>query len=158
MPSAKYFDPGTFNARTCTGRRRAHRYDVYKMNQEEFERSFVRFLTNGPHPGLDLLRLQYDRTSVVSRESTGVGFFTYYELQDGTCSRFCSDFQIGDVLIEADDLEMGAGAMIAVKNGHLHSLEGYSYGDAWSINFPNLTLTFTDATRNLTMISEIVPS
>ena len=128
------------------------------MNQEEFEQSFVRFLTNGAHPGLGLLRLQYERASVVSREFTGVGFFTYYELQDGTCNRFSSDFQIGDVLIEADDLEMGAGAVIAVKNGYLYSLEGYSYGDVWSVNFPNLTLTFTDTTRDLTMIPNIVPS
>ena len=73
---------------------------------------------------------QYDKARVVSREFTGHGFFTNFEVTDSTDSLgdgFTETF--GSVIVDFPGVKYGAGFVLFVKNGFITMLEGYINGD-----------------------------
>jgi hypothetical protein len=85
----------------------------------------------GDHPALVALRVQYDRGQVATVELTGAGFFVNYQVPGDTPHAKPSDFQGGDVRIEAAGVTHGAGCILFVRGGRLAFLECYTHGGEW---------------------------
>jgi len=97
------------------------------------ERAVMQAFLDGNEPLLSTLREQFERIDVAKREFTGAGFYTTFAVASGarrlpdTPSR-----NLDDVVANIGGLKMGAGFILSVRDGLLHKLEGYSYGDeAW---------------------------
>ncbi len=76
---------------------------------------------------------------VISREMTGVGFFTtLYTTKDFSCQK--KTFKVGNVHAEINDLKYGAGFLLYIENNGLKMLEGYSYDEKWPIKITNFSL------------------
>ena len=52
------------------------------LNIEPIEHRVMSMLLAGSHPALQTLRKQFERSHVSSREFTGIGFFTSFEIPD----------------------------------------------------------------------------
>ena len=73
---------------------------------------------------------QYKNSTIVNREFTGVGFFTYFQIDDKKLFlKDNSSLKIGGIHAEINGLKYGAGFILFVENGAINNLEGYSYGD-----------------------------
>ena len=98
----------------------------------DLERAVLLRLLEGDDPVVRALRDQVAAAAVREREFTGVGFFTYVvvggadpvSLPDGVVQPPI----VGDVRIEAENLQHGAGFVLFVKSGLLDLLEGYTFG------------------------------
>ncbi len=86
----------------------------------------------GDHPALEALRNQYDLGRIENVELTGVGFFVNYQVPDDAPLTRPANFEGGNALIKADDLEYGAGCVLFVRDGRLAFFEGYTYSGTWS--------------------------
>jgi hypothetical protein len=101
----------------------------------ELERQVMEFLLRGDHPILEALRLQLAASSVASREMTGVGFFTNFEVPSSVARiRNSARMVISDVHAEIDGLSHGAGFLLFVTNGCLDFLEAFIYEDKWPVD------------------------
>ena len=86
-------------------------------------------------PVAHALASRSERVRVIARENTGAGFYTtldgsHYPPIKGVAS------PLGDVAATVVGLEHGMGFMLWLRDGHIHKLEGYSYGESTSgINF-----------------------
>jgi hypothetical protein len=68
------------------------------VKHEILEENLMQMLLAGDNDVLAKLRKQYEKAEIVSREFTGVGFFTNYSLQNCDDLRIDNKtFQIGDV-------------------------------------------------------------
>jgi hypothetical protein len=89
-------------------------------------------LLTGDQPVLAALRSQAKRSTVVSREYTGVGFFCHFAVSEETPSLpQTANFELGDVSAEIKGLAQGAGFVLFVRNGRMVTLEGFSYDEPW---------------------------
>jgi hypothetical protein len=92
----------------------------------------VKFL-EGDFSGLVGLRAQLAHLTVKSRELTGVGFFTEFEIASEAVpvplGRGISPLR--GVAAKIEGLENGAGFLLFVEDGLLSMLEGFSYDDRW---------------------------
>jgi hypothetical protein len=101
-----------------------------------FEDSVLRFLLAGDDPVLSLLQIQLSTSAVVSRKMTGQGFYLRFKVPS-TVQRLHEkldvrkDFSFGDLGASIKGLKEGAGFILWIKDGALHSLEGYSYEENW---------------------------
>ena len=100
------------------------------LDFEPIERRVMQMLLAGKHPTLEILRNQFDRSSVVERDYTGVGFFTSFKVRD-CLPRIQppSRIVIGDVCADVDGLEYGCGFILFVDEGLLGTLECHLWGD-----------------------------
>jgi hypothetical protein len=103
------------------------------------ENAVLEMLVDGKAETFQLLRKQYLAARVRERHLTGVGFWTYFSIPDEVAKLPCNpSFRFGDVSADIKGLENGAGFLILVKDGYIHQLEGYSFGEPW----PDDTNTF----------------
>lgn len=91
-------------------------------------------LRQSPHA--KRLEAQFKQAQVVSRDYSGAGFLTTFELPPSCPSLPGRDNEterliFGDVAISSPDLEDGGGAMVYVEKGRLDCLEAYAHGDTW---------------------------
>lgn len=126
------------------------------MDQIEFESKLVAFITDSDHKGLKLMREQLYHAKVVSREMTGVGFYTNYTVDPSCVKPFQKEFSFGDVMIKTDDMKEGAGVVVHIKSGYVAILECYTFGDSWSENYPNLLLSYSPDPRDLTKLDDVI--
>lgn len=103
------------------------------MELEPLEAAVLEKFLEGDFSGLVALRAQLAHLSVKSRELTGVGFFTDFEIAPGAVpvplGRGISPLRGVEATIEG--LTHGAGFLLFVKDGFLSMLEGFSYDDCW---------------------------
>jgi len=104
-------------------------------------------LVAGDHPILRVLQAQLDRSSVKSREFTGVGFLTEIVVPADTerVEIGKHDATIMGVAAEISGLEHGAGFVLYVRNGAIDALEGFAYDEAWPAGDPRFKLAYTPA-------------
>jgi hypothetical protein len=94
------------------------------------EMAVMSFLLAGADPVLAILREQFHHAELLSREFTGVGFYTNFTVPvdmqrlPGTPSFF-----FGDVEAAVPALQHGAGFLLRVTDGALDFLEGYTYDE-----------------------------
>lgn len=87
-------------------------------------------LLDGEDHLLGILQEQYKRSTVKSREFTGVGFYTTFTLDKNVPkAEYKNTFQIGDVIGEVKGINNGIGFILFIKDGLINILEGYTYGD-----------------------------
>ena len=102
------------------------------MNQsfENFESdAMTRIIAENPNLS-DKLTRQYSSAKVVSREFTGVGFFTDFEVMDKESKLDdCANLQLGNVQAKIKGIEFGAGFVLFIKDGFIKLLECYTYGE-----------------------------
>ena len=95
-----------------------------------FERTILDFLLAGDDPTLAALRDQFKAAVIISREFTGVGFFSriavpdYVERLSGR-----KNLEIGDVIGHLAGLKHEVGFVLFVRDGALKTLEGFTYGE-----------------------------
>jgi len=98
----------------------------------EIESRAMELLLHGDDPVLEILREQLRVSKVITREFTGVGFFTYFKVPENTKRiEGNKSFKFGDVEAEIEGLKDGAGFLLHVEKGALDVLEGYSYDESW---------------------------
>lgn len=97
------------------------------------ERDVIATLLAPDHPVMNALRRQFDRCRVASRETTGVGFFAYLDIEPGVEPAPVKPGRIdlSDVSVTVEGLERGAGFVLFVEDGLLDFLEGFSYEEPW---------------------------
>jgi len=79
----------------------------------------------------DALARQQGKIRVVARENTGAGFYTTLDVSH------CSPIKglaspLGDVGATVIGLEHGMGFLLWLRDGRIHKLEGFSYGESTS--------------------------
>jgi len=102
-----------------------------EASQEELEQELMNLLLQGDHPILAILRQQYVTAKVGSREFSGVGFFTNFEVSETAPLVEPPNFEAGNVDIQLENLPNGAGCVLFVRDGKLSFLECYTYSDPW---------------------------
>jgi hypothetical protein len=102
-----------------------------EVSQEEFERSIMTLLLQGDHPILTILQQQYASAKVESREFSGVGFFTEFEVSETVPLVEPPNFAAGNVDIQLQNLPNGAGCVLFIRDGKLACLECYTFSEPW---------------------------
>ena len=117
----------------------------------ELERLVLDKLLAGDHPALAALRRQVARSSVRSRELSGVGFFTDFQLppDEPPIPSSRSRIRFGDVVAELRGVEGGAGFILFVDDGQLVMLEGYVFMGDWPDEPEVVSLRYDPDPRDL---------
>ncbi len=102
-----------------------------EVSQEKLEQELMKLLLQGDHPVLDVLRKQYTVAKIASREFSGVGFFTKFEVSETVPLVEPLNFAAGHVGVQLEKVPNGMGCVLFVRNGKLAFLEGYTYTDLW---------------------------
>ena len=87
-----------------------------EISQEKLEQELMNLLLSGDHPILSVLRQHTAASKVTSREFTGVGFFTNFEVLDTAPLVSPSDYAAGHVEIQLDNLPDGTGCVLFVRD------------------------------------------
>jgi hypothetical protein len=87
---------------------------------------------DGDEPVLAILRQQLERATVIRREFTGVGFWTFFAV-DPSAPRIPGgkSFNLSDVLADIEGLRHGTGFVLFVVDGALNQLEAFTYAEPW---------------------------
>lgn len=95
------------------------------------------------------LRAQVSSATVGSRENTGAGFFTDFDLQKAPELALNTDTTNCNVEAVVDALQYGMGFILFLENGYIHLLEGYAHGDesTESLDLTALKFSSVDNTR-----------
>jgi hypothetical protein len=109
----------------------------------KLEREVLEKLLAGQSETFRILRDQLDSLQVVSRELTGVGFFTEFSVPpDAPRPPGSPAFRFGDVGAEIKGLRHGAGFLLLIEDGCLKMLEGFSYDEPWPDDVSSFTLHY----------------
>lgn len=114
------------------------------------EKAVLEKLLAGKADTFRILYRQYQEVSVVKREMTGVGFFTYFSKpKEAPPLPGEPSFHFGDVHAELRGLEGGVGFLLTINRGYLYDLEGYCYDGAWPGDIEIISLSYvSDSERN----------
>jgi hypothetical protein len=128
------------------------------MRLEPLEAAVLEKLLDGDHPVLVGLRRQLPGLSARSRERTGGGFFTTFAVANTDLSAPIASRSspFGDVEAAIRGLKDGAGFLLYIKQGQLHMLEGYSYGEPWPEHVDEFSLVYSSGDR-ATELSKLGP-
>jgi hypothetical protein len=112
-------------------------------NLTTLENQVLEMLLRGPDEVLAILRQQAKQMQILSRNKTGVGFYTEFVVPpDVPRVPGCPTFKLGDVNGVADNVTHGIGFLLYVKDGSLSMLEGYTYDEPWPDDVRCLILTY----------------
>lgn len=115
----------------------------------DLEQQVLSLLLTGDDPVVSGLRAQVNGAAVKSREMSGVGFFTTFELPKNLAPvANCKSFKFGDVTATIKGLQHGAGFVLFVKEGFLHLLEGYTYDEPWPKQTTDFELSYNRGNRD----------
>ena len=115
----------------------------------KLEAAVIEKLLDGDHPTLNVLREQWKGCRVRSRDHTGVGFYTFFEVGTGTPKVGTAGFELADVSADIPALRNGAGFVLFVRNGSIDNLEGFSYDEALPTDIPDFSLRYNRSPRLL---------
>jgi hypothetical protein len=88
-------------------------------------------LLTGSHPALAILRDQFALAHVTGVTLTGAGFYAHFDVP-AEIPRIEPRRAIGgNVPMQVDGLENGAGCLLCVTDGRLDFLEGYTFDGEW---------------------------
>lgn len=107
-----------------------------------FEQAVLDKLLAGNDPALVTLRAQAERVRIRARETTGVGFFCFFDVPDDAALLGHATFHFGDVDASMSGLSHGAGFVLFVKDGRLDRLEGYTYDEVWPSTVDDFQLRY----------------
>ena len=112
------------------------------MDLAPIEQQALALLLDRDDEGFQVLRQQAEVASVVSREFSGVGFFTELSvppdaphLPDGT-----SIDPITGVGADIAGLQHGAGFVLFLAEGRLEMLEGFTYDEPWPDSYESFSV------------------
>jgi hypothetical protein len=95
------------------------------------EQEVIATILRPAHPVMDGLCKQLELCRVVSREFSGVGFFTTVAGPDDLRVAAPGRLVLGDVQADIPGLLHGAGFLLWVEDGMITMLEGFSYDELW---------------------------
>ena len=99
---------------------------------KRFEREVMMFLAKEKPEFEAQIMAQYDKCRIKSREFTGVGFYTNFEITDPADSFGNGIIEpFGSLHVDFPGLKYGSGYVLFVKDGFITMLEGYTYGEVW---------------------------
>jgi hypothetical protein len=85
------------------------------------------------HPNdREAIEIQLLAAKIRSRENTGAGFFTYFELQQDDITPIAGPRLRESPNAKIKGLQHGMGLILWIKEGYVDCLEGYAYGDSTS--------------------------
>jgi hypothetical protein len=125
------------------------------MDLTPLERAVLETLLSREEPGYDALREQLTSCRVVSREMTGVGFYSTLKVDPaappvtadvGNPLGTGHDFP-DDVYADVEGLEQGAGFVLWLDDGRLSQLEGFAYDESWPDEVRTFTVRLAPITR-----------
>ena len=105
------------------------------MGHEEFEGIVMNKLLSGNHEILEALKRQYMEANVTSREFTGCGFFTYFDIPQSLALEKVNG-KIDDV--KAEFLEHKGDYLLFIlyiTNGKFDALECFTTLDSWEDDY-----------------------
>ena len=80
----------------------------------------------------EVLEKQYKSAKVISREFSGFGFFTNFEITDKSLKLTeRQNFELGNVQLKLEGLKLGAGFVLFIRDGLIKTLECYTYDEPW---------------------------
>jgi hypothetical protein len=99
---------------------------------EQLERRIIQALVTTEGATGEMLWAQFEQSSVLRREVTGVGFFTYFVVPDAAPRLRDPRNPIGrPILIDLEGLRHGASAVLWIKEGVLDRLEVFTFTEPW---------------------------
>lgn len=116
------------------------------MHQQELEKKAMEMLLADDDTVLAGLRNQYLNSKVKSREFTGAGFYTYYEVSPGI-PRVAGgrNFEITDVVASQGSIDPAMSFVLFVRDGYLVQLEATTFLlDEWPSDYTNITLYYAE--------------
>jgi hypothetical protein len=116
----------------------------------DLERAVEEMILGGDDPRLPALRRQWDSATLVSREYTGVGFYTTLRVPKELALEGHPHLTAADVHADIEGLEHGAGFVLFVIDGLMETLEGYTSADRWPGEVRGFKLTDFDETPTTT--------
>lgn len=122
---------------------------------EVFEKAVMEMLLQDNHPILTVLHQQYLASTVLNRDLSGVGFFTTFNVPNDITCVGKQSFAFGDVVAEIEGLKHGAGFVLFVEHGVIHTLEGYTYGESWPIQITGVRLSHIKENRDFSSFPKI---
>ena len=98
---------------------------------EEFEKAVMNKIMEEDTSINAILRKQYKKSYVESRDFTGVGFFTDFKIPKGTpFIHEKVEYAHGNVEAVINGID-GFGFILFIKDGVMSSLEGYTWRESW---------------------------
>ena len=115
------------------------------MTLNELEALVLNKFLDGDSFALDVLRQQLQGVKVLSREFTGAGFYTHFEV-DRRASRLItlSKFVLSGVSGSAANVQHGVGFVLFLRAGALDFLEGFTYDEPWPEQLIDLHLEYAN--------------
>lgn len=117
------------------------------MLHEEFENIIMNKLLNGKHEILEALKKQYVEAHVTSREFTGCGFFTYFDVPESMALDNVNG-KIDD--LKAEFIEHKGDYLLFIlyiTNGKFDALECFTTLDSWEKDYDVLIEYCYEAVR-----------
>ena len=112
------------------------------MSHEEFEQAVMNKLLEGEDEIFTRLREQYTNANVTSREFTGCGFFTYFDV-DVELRYNNINGRIDDVMAEITNCnEEYLFFILYIENGKFDVLECFTTLDSWNYDYGNTNIKF----------------
>lgn len=113
-----------------------------KVNYEEFEKKVMDKLLNYDSDMFKNLKVQYEKSEVISQEITGCGFFTTFNVPKelaymGIKGRI--DDVKGDIINVEDEYLF---FILYIENGKIDTLECFSTLDNWDYNYDNVEVNY----------------
>lgn len=102
-------------------------------NFKQFEREVIEVIAKENPKFETKIMAQYNKAHVISREFTGHGFFTNFDITDPADSLgYGYNTELGNLTVEFPEVKFGAGFVLFVRNGYIEMLEGAVFGnDPW---------------------------
>jgi len=124
---------------------------------EAFEKDVMNaILSESSNELAPIIFQQYRSSSVISREFTGVGFYTNFQLHDESLRLKSDDYlRLGNIYAEVNGLKYGAGFLLLVKKGAIFHLEGHSYEEEWPVNITDYKLSKINPDGSLSQWDEV---
>jgi hypothetical protein len=95
----------------------------------ELETRAIEMLLSGDNATLEELRFQWRSSTVKSRQFTGVGFFTDFEVPPDIPRASLANFEIGDLDAWISGIQIGL--LLFVRKGAISTFETYTYQEPW---------------------------
>lgn len=112
----------------------------YCSKFEEFEKAVMQKIMEKDTPVNAILREQYERSEVINRDFSGVGFFTEFRIPtDAPQIPKLVQSGYGNVTAIINGIH-GYGFILFFKNGFINLLEGYTSQSEWPQQIFNFTL------------------
>ena len=111
------------------------------MDHMEFEKVIMNKLLIGEEDIFKDLQRRCQNILVLSREFTGCGFFTTFDVQDYV-PKYSLSGRIDDVAAEFQNSKDDACFILYVKDGKIDTLEGFTMGETWNYNYDQAKIVY----------------